>query len=370
MVHPLPIRRAGMTLVELLVVITILGLLAVTVLPSLATSAESRRTRETTRTVSSFIAKAQGRAIGRQEWSGLKLMAVNASSAAAIDLFLADVPDAYRGDTTSAALTISASTATTRTGTSDAISSITGTGIFNLGIRAGDPIRFDGRGPAYKVTGTSATSITFALRGNDVNDPYNDDVGQTAHNTPWPASGVSHTFEIYRSPQTSGMPLTLPGGRAIDLYWSGFGPPQANQMPGTYRPFVHVKNSFYPAPLAQGVSDISVVFDATGRLRQVFAGNDRYSTTGPVFLLVGRADRANQAYLEYSTFTANKGADDSIGANWQYPDSYWVAIDPATGLVRTAECSPEDLSWAGLNEYQKLIRSQDWIRQALLAGGT
>jgi prepilin-type N-terminal cleavage/methylation domain-containing protein len=63
-----------MTLVELLVVITILGLLAVTVLPSLATSAESRRTRETTRMVSSFIAKAQGRAIGRQEWSGLKLM--------------------------------------------------------------------------------------------------------------------------------------------------------------------------------------------------------------------------------------------------------------------------------------------------------
>ena len=355
----LSIRRAGMTLVELLVVITILGLLAVTVLPSLATSAESRRTRETTRMVSSFIAKAQGRAIGRQEWSGLKLAAVNASSVAAIDLFLADVPEAYRGDTTSAALTISGTPSSTM---ATAVPASAGDISFSgsVGIQPGDSIRFDGRGTPYEISSASSTSIIFKLRGNSA--VAKEDVGHSAHNTPWPALNVPHTFEIYRQPQPSGLPLTLAGGRAIDLYWSGFGPPQSNGIAGTYQQF---------SPLGGAGSSVSILFDSVGRLRQLVIGAYRYTVTGPVYLLIGRADRAGQGY---GTLNIN---DDLLGANWQYPDSYWIAIDPITGLVRTAECAPEvsswnspPSSWTGTLIEWKLFRSQDWIRQALLAGGT
>ena len=341
--YPLPNRRAGMTLVELLVVIIILGLLAVTVLPALATSAESRRTRETARMVSSFIAKAQGRAIGRQEWSGLKLAAVNASSVAAIDLFLADVPEAYRGDTTSAALTISGTPSSTM---ATAVPASAGDifSIATLGIQAGDPIRFDGRGTPYEISSASSSSVVFKLRGNSA--VAKEDVGQSAHNTPWPALNVPHTFEIYRQPQPSGLPLTLAGGRAIDLYWSGFGPPQSNGIAGTYQQF---------STLGGAGSSVSILFDSVGRLRQLVIGAYHYTVTGPVYLLIGRADRAGQGY---GTLNTN---DDSLGANWQYPDSYWIAIDPITGLVRTAECKPNSAS---------VLDSQVWIRQALLAGGT
>jgi len=350
--YPLPNRRAGMTLVELLVVITILGLLAVTVLPALATSAESRRTRETTRMVSSFIAKAQGRAIGRQEWSGLKLVATNTTtSVAAIDLFLADVPEAYRGDTTSAALTISGTPSSTM---ATAVPANAGdiSSIASLGVQAGDPIRFDGRGTPYEISSASSSSVVFKLRGNLAG--AKEDFGQSAHNTPWPALSGSHTFEIYRQPQPIGLPLTLAGGRAIDLYWSGFGPPQSNGLTGTYLLFAN------PAlnPLPTLGQSVSIIFDSTGRLRQLVigaTGATRYTVTGPVFLLIGRADRAGQVY---GTLNNN---DDSLGANWQYPDSYWIAIDPVTGLVRTAECTPNATT---------VLESQAWIRQSLLAGGT
>ena len=49
-----------------------------------------------------------------------------------------------------------------------------------------------------------------------------------------------------------------------------------------------------------------------------------------------------------------------MGANWQYPDSIWIAIDPLTGAVRTAECATNSTS---------VTDSQAWVRKALLATG-
>ena len=353
MPRTLTIRRAGMTLVELLVVITILGLLAVTVLPSLATSAELRRTRETTRMVSSFISKAQSRAISRQEWSGLKVIAVNPSSAVAIDLFLVDVPDAYRGDTSDAKLNFSSvpngpNAIGTASPSDGALESIV-----IAGVSGGDPIRFDGRGTLYEVISPiSTSSIQFRLHENNYG---HQDMGQTLHNMPWPAlSGTSpsgaplytHTFAIHRQPQTLGIPLTLLGGRAVDLFWSGLGPWQTDNV-----------NAYQKFSTLGGMNATSILFDSTGRLRQVICGTDRYPVSGPVFLLIGRADRV--APVDNST--ALSLSDDASGANWQYPDSYWIAIDPLTGIVRSAECNPGATT---------VLESQRWIRQALLAGGT
>lgn len=307
--HAESFQRRGMTLVELLVVVTIIGLLVITVVPNVASTQENRQAREAARTVSSFIAKAHARAIGRTAWSGFMLVPL-ASGTAVVDMHLADSPDPYRGDNTASTLVIVTPTsATTRTGTNQTI----GTGTNVVSSNGTDLIRFGGRGPFYIVTSVSNRFVNFSLRG---------DAGQTLDNTPWPAAGVPYPFEIFPKPTTAGSPVTLAANRAIDLRWSGFGSPSG------YTAFVS--------------GTVTIVFDGTGRLRQMVRGGNRTALNGPVFLLVGRLDQAGTT------------------ANFQDPLSSWIGIDPNTGVVRSAGCVPNA---------ETFDASQAWIRQALLAGG-
>jgi prepilin-type N-terminal cleavage/methylation domain-containing protein len=356
--HP----RRGLSLIELLVVVAIFGMIAVTVLPNIAATTESRRSREAARMVTSFIAKAQSRALGRREWSGFMLVATGSTSFSAAELFLADVPAIYRGDTVPALLSISGTTSgsiRTATGTN---SQLTLSGSLGAGVRQNDLIRFDGRNPWYEVAAnaTTGTSVTFRIRGiltGAAKTTSNaEGAGQKEHNTPWPAAGLPVPFEILRQPVSSGSPFSLPDGRVIDLYWSGYGPPQV----GSYMPLQTGTTGFATAGAAS-----AVLYDGTGRLRQiqVSLGStlNRLTVTGPVFLLLGRADRVGQAYN-----ASVGGSDDSLGANWQYPESYWIAIDPFTGVAKSAECKPNPV---GSTDVERLIDSQDWIREMLLTGG-
>jgi type II secretory pathway pseudopilin PulG len=271
-----------MTLVELLVVVAILGLLAVAVLPILSNTADARRTREATRIITSYIAKAHSRAIGKTEWAGFWLAppASNTAAPFAIDLFMASVPTAYRGNTPAATITVvSGSTLTT--------------GLPSAAL--GDLIRFDGQPPWYEmVSGTS-----FRLRGDNSflsGSTADDDAGHTSLNTPWPA-------------------------------YTPF-----NASPG----------------------NIAALFDGTGRLRQLYWNGTRVNVSGPLFLLIGRTDRAGQSMASLST------SDDSLGANWQYSDSFWIGIDPLSGIAKSAECKPSATS---------VVDSQEFIRSEILATG-
>lgn len=345
-------QRRGASLSELLVVVAIMGAVAVTVLPNVAGTVEARRSREATRTVVSFVGKANARSLGRREWSGFVVAASGSTAHAALDLQLAEQPIAYRGDTVDAAVTISGTAAQTRTA-SGASGQLTA--MVTAGVVAGDLIRFDGRGPLFEITAATTTQVTFRLRGSE-GFAANEDAGLTQHNTPWPApSPATHTFEILRRPLPSGSPLTLADGRCVDLYWSGFGPPQVGAVAGTYRRFTTAG------------SMVSGLFDGTGRLRQIVettpAATNRLTVTGPLFLLVGRAIRADGSGVSPATFNA---ADDASGANWQYRDSYWIAIDPETGIVKSAECMARRSDGTLVTD---VIESQSLIRQLLLADG-
>jgi prepilin-type N-terminal cleavage/methylation domain-containing protein len=346
----------GMTLVELLVVVAIFVLLAVTVLPAIQATAESRRSREAARMVTSFMTQAHARAIGRREWSGFQLIAAGTSSLAAIDLCPTEVPPVYRGDTVPALLTVSGTDPTRRQASwsGGALQSSSA-----AGVQANDLIRFGDEACWYELAGTPAAavsgSVAFRYRGHA--SGATEDAGNQPHNTPWPPASVPLSFEILRQPSIGGSPLSIPAGRAIDLFWSGFGPPTS----ALYR---RLDVTGGTSPTAGATT--SVLFDGTGRLRQILVRNaagtptTRLTVTGPLFLLVGRVDRAGQASAVLNA------ADDSLGANWQYPDSVWIAIDPMTGVVRSAECKPNAV---GANDTERLLDSQEWIRQALLMGG-
>jgi type II secretory pathway pseudopilin PulG len=322
-----------MSLVELLVVVAIIGLLAVTVLPNISNTAEDRRTREAVRSVTSFIAKSQSRAIGRQEWAGFSLVPPNNTAAFAIDLFLADVPAAYKGDDFTSSVIVAANGSAARP--------LTFTGAFVYGtperadIAAGDLIRFDGRGPWFELSAGAATCSLRSLSGNEAM------AGQNPLNTPWPAEAVPHSFEILRQPNLAGSPFTLPDGRCVDLEWSGHGPSS---------------NFTYFGSPASGQS-LTVLFDASGRLRQVVLGGSRITPQGPLLLLIGKSDRAGQGGATLSA------TDDTVGANWQYADSFWILIDPQSGICRSAECAT-----GPANPTNDAIGSQAFVRSELTTG--
>ena len=348
MLKPLPIRRAGMTLVELLVVVAIIGLLAVTVLPNVASTTENRRSREAARVTSSFFAKAQSRAIGRPEWAGVTILPPPTNTAAlfAIDLFQANVPQVYRGESYASTATLSG-TVWTRT-----VSYSDGAIPTARSVKKSDLIRFDGRGPWYELTADGGTGVQFRGTPGGV-VAANELSGQTERNTPWPTMDTPHAFEILRQPVRNGSAFTIPDGRCVDLAWSGHGS-------STYTRFV---NAGTPVT----VPVVTVLFDATGRVRQIFtqnaAGANRITVTGPVFFLVGRVDRANNDPTLASTYD---GKDDTKGFNWQYGDSFWIVIDPASGIVKTSECMPVP-SYA--NPTAGLLLSQQFARSETPSGG-
>jgi prepilin-type N-terminal cleavage/methylation domain-containing protein len=325
-----------MTLVELMVVVAIIGILSVAVLPLLANSSESRKTREAARSLVSFIARSQSRVLGRKEWGGFWVMPVTGNNYA-LDLFSADVPEVFQGDTFG--ITVRGS-GTTFSGTpvfSATSGSIGGTTVSGS---LGDLVRFDGSGPWYAFV--SSTMVT--LRGTGAYAVEN--ANQTALNTPWPTANVAHSYELMRQPIRSGSPLTFADGRCIDVAQSGY-------MGTTgYTPFGNNPDA------------IAVLFDGTGRLRQMMVGATRITPTGAIFLLVGRTDRAVGSP---ATWTAG---DDSTGYNWQYADSYWIGIDPLTGVAKVAECAVGSTAATAIaNGASPLVASQSYIRSALLASG-
>jgi prepilin-type N-terminal cleavage/methylation domain-containing protein len=359
---------SGMTLVELLVVVAILGLLAVTVLPNLASTSESRRTREAARSLSSAIAHCQSRAIGRQTWSGYALIAATPSSYAALDLYKMDQPEAYRGDTIPAYVELMNGPTGTRLAVSPSGASplaLSGT----VGVAAGDLMRFNGGGPWYEIdSGTAGgaavtgSSIRFHHLGSTGASSSHELFGANARTTPWPASPPArHAFEVLRKPIRSGTPTPLPAGRCVDLRWSCFGPATSSAF-STLQPVASGTFSGFPAG-----SELVVLFDGTGSVREYVVNHSgattRYTVAGPLFLLIGRADRAGNMPV-----TPLNPQDDSLGANWQYSDSYWLALDPATGQCRVAECRPSTLPLVAPYA-DACVASQEWIRAALLAGG-
>lgn len=318
-------RRRGMTLVELMVVVAIIGILSVVVLPLLANSSEGRKTREAARSLVSYVARSQTRVLGRTEWGGFWMVPVTNANYA-LDLFSADVPEVFQGDTFGATVTGSA----TLSGGTPVFRLTSGSIGGMVSGTLGDLVRFDGSGPWYAFV----TPNIVTLRGTGSYAVEN--ANQTTLNTPWPTSDVPHTYELMRQPVRSGSPLTFGDGRCIDMAQSGY------VGPSGYVPFGNI-----PGPIA-------VLFDATGRLRQLVVGAARITPTGAVFLLVGRADRALPSP---ATLTAG---DDSTGYNWQYPDSYWIGIDPLTGVAKVAECA---------SNASNVVSSQAYIRSELLATG-
>ena len=308
-----------MTLIELLVVISILGLLTVIVIPALSGNRENNANRNASQQVSGLISQSRNDAISAGRWAGITIMPSE------LDIARCRVPPPYRGDMDPSFVEFFLGPPRVH-GTSAAAL----LRMLNANVAVGDFITFQGQPQRYRIDSTPTQDSSLRYRFNIV------PVGSPL-TTPWPPTNVQLPFAIERQPRVVGSTVTLSTESSIDMAHSGF------DDLGVYTPFA--------------TGQVSVLFDERGTLRELVEAGARRMISGPVFLLVGRVDRRGQSYVAAAGPSAT---DDTIGANWQYPTSYWIAIDPVSGQTRIAECRPG----VALRE-----DSQEYIREGLISQG-
>ncbi len=319
-----------MTLIELLVVISILGLLTVVVLPALSGNRENNANRNASQQVSGLISQSRNDAISAGRWAGFTVLPpASGLSINGLDIARCRVPPPYRGDMLSSTVTFdltnnfsSSVRSVQQVAAGDLLE------ILNVGVGAGDIITFRGQPQRYQIASTPTPGPAgFNIRHVSAG-------GETS----WPPTGVNMTFSIERQPRIVGSTISLSNESSIDMFWSGFG------GLGSYTQF-------------SAGDQVSVLFDDRGTLRDLVINGSRTPINGAVFFLIGRVDR--RANL-YNSAAGPSATDDTLGANWQYPTSYWVVIDPVSGQTRIAEC------FQGATTPEA---SQQYVREGLISQG-
>lgn len=304
--------RSGVSLVELMIVIVILSLLSIIVLTNTHNTTEHRRSKECVRIFTQFIEKAKSRSLGKTEYSGIKIKSDPSLEYGGIDCYIIDQPLPYRGETIDATFLITGTKATGHYIPND--------------VKINDLIRFDGLGFYFKITSTSYNELNFSYSSPCYN----------SHNCPLPAN-CYHSFEIVRLP-VSLSSLSIDHGRCVDLFWSGV---------DNYKKFSEPNTS------------INILFDGAGQLKLIIKENinsvERVINAQMIYFLIGKTFRVSNLDSQKSF----NHKDDHSGANWQYNDSYWVAIEPRSGIIKSAECytkSDDGIIVTDVIESQKLIR--------------
>jgi type II secretory pathway pseudopilin PulG len=272
----------------MLVVIVIFAMVTSATIPILQSAAEARRTREGARLLSGFLGNAQTRAVAGGRSVAVIIQPLKNNGNAAMDLYLAEVPPPYIGDSLSSNVTLSGST----------ISFNSCPSFTSQGIRPGDLIRFNYRGQLYyldandssKAYLTSTTGIPISPT-----DPTN---------TATPQLGTGVPFQVFRQPvKTYDTPGQLLDGAAIDLNFSGIDQNAVGYVAG-------------------GPGPISVTFSPTGSLDMIYAGGLVSRPITGISFLVGKIENIPQGAAPTTP-------------NWQDPNSQWVFVARQTGLVTT-----------------------------------
>jgi prepilin-type N-terminal cleavage/methylation domain-containing protein len=383
--------RQGLTLIELLVTVMILLMITAIAIPIVAPSGDERRTRESSRLVTSYLQGARTRAIQTGRPFGVMIEAVQGIPETAVQLSYAEVQAPWAGDFADTRAHIIAQTLTGDTfirggigffvdstgavqGNSGWIGLLRPGDIVKLGyqgayyaIQPGEPFK-DGNGngswdsgeeyvdlnlngsyqSAFDCTDTSTgyiKSLPWTLAPLTAPLTYTTWIDLNSNGTYQVGEGNGVPFQIYRQPvKTAGAPLTLPEGMVVDLSGSGWG----TTIFGP-EPFVDANNNktrdggeTFTDVNGSGSWDVGsrgpfiILFSPGGGLASVTLRQPPPSgfVNGAPGSLVTNTPTGTLHLLlgKVENTPATPGLE-----NWRDLSSIWVSIHPQTGLVTGTE---------------------------------
>jgi Tfp pilus assembly protein FimT len=342
-----PRPRAGVTLLEILIVMTILLMVTAAAIPLMQPALQNRRGREAARLVSSFISGARSKAIESGRPVGVVFERFNGNGFST-KLSYVEVPTPYSGDTLTSRLLIN------NAGQIFGIGQVAAAGgtivspdtQWTQFLRYGDRIKLDYGGPTWVLASTNSvpdpaigTPITIqpSLTPMAPALPW---ILMTSSNQSPPATGFPQPymiagvpFQIMRQPtqpRSSTPALQLPENQVVDLFNSGVGPT------GQFAVTTNVSGGVATATIG---FDPVLVFSPGGSLDYVTDNGGAWGhPLGSLFLLVGRRDQMPDVAP-----TGRKETPQSIPLfNLTDPDSLWITVGFQTGLVASAENLPPE----------------------------
>ncbi len=373
-----PIRR-GMTMIELVVVLSILVLLMALAIPAMRGPLGSRRIREASRSINVYFGSARVRAKQLGRSCGVVIERMEGQPECSMLLRQAEVPPPYAGDLMDSVVRLRDYTDHVPSGFnrssywpdgSTVVKAFIRDGDFSsLLLRRGDLMQINRQGPYYKIARDrtaedsndpltvqdypidDAGYIVFDGSGQDDDDDgFYDTLALTlvlapapGTKVPWPKAGpgmaalsTPQPFEILRQPMTSAAsPLELPAGAVIDLQFSGTDDLDVLGQLGWQHAADDTGDSHWAAN-----QPVTIMFSPNGSVERVIYyqhvhdhANDEdafvrreVTIVEPIYLLVGKR--------EHVPFDM---ADLESKANWQDDSCLWVSVNAQSGLVTSAE---------------------------------
>lgn len=343
-------RRAGLTLLELLIVVAVATLLLAAAVPLLRLPLQGRKVREAAREVHLFLTQARARAVELGRPVGVLIRRADPAfpngSFFSQQLYLVESPPPYAGDDSNARAVIPSPTLNVPFS-----AQLNNSALAPLLISVGDLIQFDFQQPLYRITMLSQPDPT---NQPDVVDVQFAPLRVTSATPPPPPASLPGggqrpvPYQIFRSPirlggisatgqtviRTSGAPLDLPNGVVIDLTVSGM-EPHLNQFtaadPNDADPWT-------PSTVPD-TTDVVILFGPSGQVEQVYHGlyitlSGNLQTVGidppgMIYLLIGRLDQV----VPNDPFA--RGPDQF--ANLMDSGNLWIVVSPQTGKISTVE---------------------------------
>ncbi len=362
--------RPGMTLVELLMVVTIMTILMAVAIPMVRPAFQNRQLREAARQLNAFFAGAKSRAaeLGRPMGVWIEASGVPGSPQYSSRIYMAEVASDYTGAVLGSRMTIEFPAPTAPPAprpnppwtddfdneplgqlhfwdaTGRVLDDLQNSTLLGTLVSPTEKfyVRFDHKGPLYPCLNNGGVFL-IAL-------PYGVPPGlEQPGSMPIPPGSppVGQTFEIIRGPTKSVVsPLTFPGDAVIDLTVSGVGV----GLDG---------NSFIAATPD---APIVIMFTSNGQVGQVYVNQIAYSPTGSLFLLIGRRAKVVDP-------TSIVEFPDPALSNLSDPSNLWLTINNRTGAVTTEDNAATYALPASTAPLDRIKAAREFARASSQKGG-